>query len=362
MPLAQPIPSPGGDRARAAVRALTAPACVTVLLLLLAGPAAAQAVVGEPFDLKFTVRDATTGQPAVPERVVLDYVAGRLNTVLDTKPEAAAFTCAGIPVKDIGQYVVTCWYQGVPYWWQKRGSDLMAGPVALDVFSVTVAKANVAVTGLNLVVRHRDSTADLELMVEITNDARPQATVFAAEGTFALQLPEGTADVEATYIRGPEPTPVPVTLSGTRALLAMPLTPGANRLRLTARVPWNEPLAVPVGSDLPVAAWSLLSAPPSLVVEATGLQAADEQSVPGFARRAGPALAAGEVHTLRLAAGVQAGRPEPLFGDKPAAGGEAAPDGAAAGRNGKGGLSAPLAVAVLLIIIGALIFVRRRRS
>ncbi len=102
-----------------------------------AGPAAAQSTQGPPTDLQFTVRDATTGQPAVGERLTVAYIAGRLNTVLDTTPGGGSFTAPGVPIKDIGQYVITLWYQGVPYWWQKRGSNLIAGPVALDVFSVT---------------------------------------------------------------------------------------------------------------------------------------------------------------------------------------------------------------------------------
>lgn len=335
-----------------------------LLLAALAQPGAARAqgVVGDPTDLRFTVRNATTGQPAVAERIAIDYVAGRLNTILDTKPGGAEFTAAAVPVKDIGQYIITLWYEGVPYWWQKRGTDLLAGTIALDVFGVTASLESATVSGLNLVVRHRETTAELELMIEIANEARPQVTISQSSGTFDLMLPAGATGIEASYQRGPEPTPVTVTLNGTRATLAMPLTPGANRVRLVARVPWDGALEIPVGSNLPVAAWSLLTAPSSVAVETTELQAADETSAPGFARRAGPALAAGQVVNLRLLAGAPAGEPEPLFtteADSAAAEGDVA---ATAGTEDKRGLPLPLAGLAVLIIIGGLIFARRRRS
>jgi len=338
------------------------------LLLVVSAPfpgataARAQSAAGEPTDLQFTVRDATNGQPAAPERLTIAYIAGRLNTVLDMKPGGAEFTAPAVPVKDIGQYIVTLWYQGVPYWWQKRGSNLIEGPIALDVFGVTENREGVTITGLNLIVRYRETMADLELMVEIGNQAKPQVVVNRGSGTFELQLPAGSTNIEATYQRGPEPTPVPVTFSGTLASLAMPLTPGANRLHLTARAPWAGGLDLPVGSNLAIDAWSLLTAPPSMTVEAAEMQGPDEQSVPGFVRRVGPALAAGRALTARLGAGAAAGKAEPLF-ETPAPGDDPA-SGDSAGNKETGGRRFPAALAslVVLIIVGVVAVARRGRS
>jgi hypothetical protein len=324
--------------------------------------AVAQAVAGSPADLQFTVRDATTGQPAAAERLVIDYVAGRLNTVYDARPSGPSFTAPGVPVKDIGQYVLTLWYQGVPYWWQKRGSDLLAGPVQLDVFSVTEARDGVALTGLNVVVRQRGAAAEFEILATIANDARPQATVLRQGGTFELPLPAGATGVEATYRRGPEPTPVAVTVAGSRAALAMPLTPGANEVRLVARAPWDDALDLAVGSDLAIAAWSLLVAPASVTIEGAGLQAPDETSAPGYVRRPGPPLPAGESLAVRLRAGTPAGEPEPLFTSEPESATVAAAPAPGADDEKGGGLPLPLAALLVLIIIGALVLVRRGRS
>lgn len=340
--------------------ALGLAACLAAALA--APPARAQAVAGSPADLQFTVRDATTGQPATAERLVIDYIAGRLNTILDMQPSSPSFAAPGVPVKDIGQYVLTIWYQGVPYWWQKRGSDLLAGPVQLDVFSATEAREAVTMTGLNIVVRQRGDTAEIECLVEVTNDALPQATVLRTFGTFELPLPAGATAVEASYRRGPEPTPISVTVTGPRAQLAVPLTPGANHIRLVARAPWDGVLELAVGSDLALTAWSLLVTPASVTVESTGLQAPDETSAPGYVRRPGPALAAGETLVVRLHSGTPAGEPEQLFTAAPeTAAGDAAPAAAADDAGGRG-LPLPLAALLVLIIIGALVLVRRARS
>lgn len=357
IPRAVPVPAPILFMVLAVALAGGAPASLPAV-------ARAQAVDGSPADLQFTVRDATTGQPATAERLVIDYVAGRLNTVLDTQPPAASFTTPGVPVKDIGKYVLTLWYQGVPYWWQKRGDELLAGPVQLDVFSATGSLADVALSGVNIVVRQRGATAELEILATVTNDARPQATVLRDGGTFDLPLPPGATAVEATYSRGPEPTPVPITVAGARARLAMPLTPGANSVRLVAVVPWDGTLELDVGSDLPVAAWSLLVAPASVTVDGDGLQAPDEGSAPGYVRRPGPPLGAGESLVVRLHARVPAGEPTDLFTGGPAGGDTAtaaSPAGAPDGDGGRG-LPLPLAALLVLIIIGALVLVRRGRS
>jgi hypothetical protein len=333
------------------------------LLLALSGAtdAAAQAATGPPSDLQFVVRDATTGQTGTPDRVTIDYVLGTPNNILDMKPGAGDFTAPAVPVKDIGTYIVTVWYQGVPYWWQKLGSDLTAGPVTLDVFSTTVARDMVAIKGLNLVVQHRQTTAALELLAEVTNLATPQATVSGGSVTLELPLPAGATDVKASYLRGPEPTPVEVTVSGTRALLKVPLTPGSTRVHLTATAPWKGVLEIPVGSDLAVESWSLLTTPVSVGVDAVGLKAPDEAAVPNYARRAGPAIEAGSSVVVRLTPGTAPGAPEPLFSEPAPMGATGSATSAAKNAKG-GGFPLPLAAALVVVIIGALVLVRRGRS
>lgn len=355
-PMAAVRTAPAGRLARRAL-----PMLAGVLLAAMAGGALAQAVEGTPTDLRLVIHDATTGQSGKPDRVTIDYVLGTPNNVLDMHPAAGEFTAPAVPVKDIGTYIVAVWYQGVPYWWQKRGSDLTAGPVTLDVFSVTTARDQVAIKGLNLVVQHRETTASLELLAEVTNLATPQATVAGDGVTLELPLPEGATDVKASYLRGPEPTPIEVAVSGTRARLKAPLTPGSTKVHLTATAPWKGVLEIPVGSDLAIQAWSLLTNPASLGVDAQGLQASDEKSAPGYARRAGPAIAAGSSVVVRLTAGAGAGTPEPLF-SQPSPGAAAAPDKAGAGRARGGAFPLPLAAALVVVIIGALVLVRRRRS
>lgn len=352
---------PGRARPRSAATAALLPGLLCLLLALSgATDAAAQAATGTPSDLHIVVHDATTGQAGTPDRVLIDYVLGTPNNVLDMKPGSGDFTAPAVPIKDIGTYIVTVWYQGVPYWWQKRGGDLTAGPVTLDVFTVTQARDKLAVKGLNLVVQHRQTTAALELLAEVTNLAAPQATVSGGV-TLELPLPAGATDVKASYLRGPEPTPIDVTVSGNRALLKAPLTPGSTRVHLTAVAPWKGVLEIPVGSDLAIESWSLLTTPVSVGVDAMGLKAPDEAAVPNYARRAGPAVEAGASVLVRLTPGTAPGAPEPLFSEPAPV--DATGSSTAAAKDAKGGsFPLPLAAALVVVIIGALVLVRRGRS
>ena len=66
-------------------------------------------------------------------------------------------------------------------------------------------------------IRRQESLVRLEYMLQIDNAAKPQVTVLGRPATFELALPRGVSDIEASYTRGPDPTPVTVHASGHRA-------------------------------------------------------------------------------------------------------------------------------------------------
>jgi len=332
-----------------------------VLMLAAAGPGVAQtAEGGESVDLVFEITNATTGESGSVERLTIDYVTVRRNNVADFEPTGSVITAKAVPVKESGKYIVTVWHQGVPYWWEKRGRDLMAGPVILNVFDVTPSLEGVSFSGLNLVVRRQESLVRLEYMLQILNVAKPQVTVMGGRQTFELALPRGTSEIEASYTRGPDPTPVTVHFSGNHSGVLVPLTPGPNQIRLQAVVPWSEGLEIPVGSDIPVSAWSFLASPEWMEVGSTDMEENDSEKVPGYRRFAGFPLDSGEVVTLRLNSGQQvAGTAEELFTkDAPA---EKEDGGRTKMDEKKGGMQLPLIfVGVLIIVI--LVAAARRRS
>lgn len=298
------------------------PVLILTGLLLLAGilpqtcpPASAQSVQGAPVDLKFEVINATTGEPCGVERMTIEYMRTRRNGILDFEPRGSSFVAPGVPIKDVGQYIVTVWYQNVPYWWSLRGNQLMGQTTKLHVFDTTNKLDGVSIVGLNLVVRRQESLLKLEYMLQVENKATPQHTIIDGVATFELNFPADASQIEATYRRGPDPTPIPASTHGSKRLsLVVPLTPGLNHLRIEATMPWQENMEIPVGSTLEIVAWSLLSSPQWLEVDAMGLQETTDGEIPGFNRWIGPTLEAKRELSLLLTSGEYgAGEAEDLF-------------------------------------------------
>ena len=334
----------------------------SAVLILSAGltSAVAQTAEGQPQDLVFEISNATTGEPGTVDRMTIEYITARRNGVADFEPDGSAFTATDVPIIDNGKYIVTVWKDGVPYWWSKRGHDLVEGPVVLHVFDTVSSLEGVSMSGLNFVVRRQESLLRLEYMMNVTNEIKPQVTVNGSGSTFEIALPHEASEIKATYNRGPDPTDIPVTFSGTTCRLSVPLTPGQNQIRLEAVVPWNEGMVVPMGSDLPIKDWSVLASPEWLEVGSTDIEENDEKKVQGFRRFVGFPLEGGDTIDLRLNSGEHgAGAEEELFTkEAPAEQDDAT---AAEAESEGGGKPLPLIFMGLLIIV-IIVVVRRRMS
>lgn len=320
----------------------------------------AQGVVGTPVDLQFAIRDATTGRGGTVERLTIEYLSARPELVLDIQPADTTFVTPQVPIKAVGRYVVTAWKDGVPYYFSRQGSELTAGPLTLNVFDTTTDRGAVHITGMNVVARHEESLLHLEILVQVQNDTSPQATVVGTPGSFGLALPAGATGVTAEYHRALEPTPVATTRQGNLLELAVPLVSGANQVRLTGTVPWQEGLELTVGSDVPVDSWSLLVSPDWTEVVNLELEPDPDSSTGGFKRFRGPALEAGRVLAVRLGSGRTAAGPEEhLFASSEEESTAETPSAAPAGKKGGG---VPLPVIVALGIVVLVLVLRRRRG
>lgn len=272
----------------------------------------AQTAGGFAQDVRVQIANATTGQPGSCDRITIDYVSARLDNVIDIRPEGPEFTIPAVPLKEGALYLVTAWHQGVPYFFSKRGRELVEGVQVLHVFDTTADTGAVTIAGMNVLVRRQETLVRLEYMVQVQNQAKPQATVLGSPHTFALDFPAGAQEIAAFYHRGPEPTPIETAIDANGRLgLAAPLVSGITTIRIEAVIDWSEGLTLPVGADLPLQAWSLLASPQWLEVTGVGLDSGDDQSeVPGFRRFSGQPLAAGETLTVTLGGGEQKGGPQ----------------------------------------------------
>jgi len=344
-----------------AVAHLAAAALIAALVVTPGSKAHAQAAQGATADLEFAVHDATTGRAGTVDRLTIEYLSARPDLVLDIQPQDTTFTVSEVPIKGEGKYVVTAWKDGVPYYFSRRGSELTAGPVTLNVFDTTTDRSAVRITGMNVFARIEESLLQLEVLLQVSNDASPQATVVGSPGSFGLALPAGLTDVSAEYHRGLEPTPVRTAREGGLLELAVPLVSGTNKVRLTGTIPWQEGLVLTVGADVPVDAWSLMVAPDWAEVTNLELEPDPSGGAGGYKRFRGPELEAGRVVEVRLGSGRgTAGTTEKVFGS------EAAGDSAAAAATppapGKKGGGLPLAVIIALAVVVLVLVLRRRRG
>ncbi|MBU2502271.1 hypothetical protein KJ682_13145 [bacterium] len=338
--------------------------------LLLAGaagflPAAggAQTLDGFPEDVRFEIMNATTGQAGNCERLTIEYLAETAVVITDIRPADSVFTVESVPLIAGAQYVVTAWWRDVPYYFSFRGRDLAEGVHTLHVFDTTPDKSAVTVMGLNLVLQRQDTVLRLEYLLQIENATGPQLTVHDPGGTVVLALPAGAEDITAEYRRGLLPTPVPFHRTSPGKLgLDVPLVWGNNSVRVTAVVPWQEGMALEMGSDLPIAAWSILSTPSWLEVRGIGLESDNYQDAAGYSRHTGPALEANQVFAMTLMGGEHIQGPEgEIFAQADSAAAESSPEETADAPSGAGGATRLLLLGALVLLIVLLVASLKRR-
>lgn len=312
-------------------------------------------------DLSFEVINATTGKPGTIDRLEIIHYTATGDKILDTRPQGSSFTLPRVPLFEDQAYLVKAWKNDVPYYWQIRGGKMREKTTTLHVFDTSDDLSDVVIDGLTMVVKQTESLLRLEYMISIDNAQRPQMTVMRDPGTLEVILPPGAADVEAEYLRGPDPTPVPVKSLGARVAVQAPLTSGGNRIKITAVAPWTDGMIFPLGFNLPVQAWSLLASPEYLDIRSFELEPDLDNEIPGHQRLLGPELDAGQRFEFRLVGRTAAEPGEDLFtaeapGETDAAAGE---DTTAARESG----GPPFLLIIAGIVVGAIAVVLwRRRS
>lgn len=338
--------------------------------LLLAGaagflPAAAgaQTLDGFPEDVRFEIMNATTGQAGNCERLTIEYLTEAAVVITDIRPPDSVFTVPSVPLIAGAQYVVTAWWQDVPYYFSFRGRDLAEGVHTLHVFDTTPDKSAVTIKGLNLVLQRQATILRLEYLLQIENTTRPQQTVHDPEGSVVLALPEGAEDIAAEYRRGLIPTPVAFHRTAPGMLgLEIPLVWGDNSVRVTAVLPWQEGMVLEMGSNLPIAAWSILSTPSWLVVQGLGLESDNYQDAAGYSRHTAGALEANQGFAVTLKGGDHVQGPEgEIFARPDSTGLEASPAGTTGSPSGSGGPTSLVLLGALVILIALLVVSLKKR-
>ncbi len=275
--------------------------------------ALAQSITGDPVDLNFEIVNVTTGQPGSIERLQIQYSSTQISTILDIHPRGSQFDVPAVPIMERGKYIMTAWCQEVPYYWSLRGRHLLESPVKLHVYDTKSGVDDVAMIGLNLLIRQTESLLKLEYLLQVENTARPQVTLNGNPHVMIV-LPRDLESATLTFGNGPEPEEIQLTgLSGGLIALPVPLTSGRNMVRLKATMAWQNGMEIPVGANVPIQEWSLMATPENLSIQAFDLENADSAEIPGYIRFKGPAIAADESFRFRVASSPSGGSEEDLF-------------------------------------------------
>lgn len=264
-------------------------------LLALATAALAQDVVIEPQtgDVSIALVNGTTGAPGAADRLELRQIgyAMKLLAAADGVSDKVVFPA--VEMLPFRPYLAIATRGGVAYRAQMTGQEFLDGKtLTVHVFDETDDTAGVTVTGMNVVARRHADGCELEYILTIENESRPQRTIAAASSPLRFAAPALTSATAELY-RGPQPEDAEVTAADGLTAARIPLAPGTTRFVHKGFLAESGPVHLEIGANLPVAAWSLMVSPAELAVDARDLTR-DEGDYPGFGRWRGPALTAGQ--------------------------------------------------------------------
>jgi hypothetical protein len=208
----------------------------------------------------------------------------------------------------------------VGYHAQPKGQDFLDGkPIVVHAFEQTDDLAGVIITGMNVVVRARREAYELEFIVTVDNQSRPQRTLSARALPVQLLLPSGLRDVEVEVDNGPDPVTADLRpAAGGRRGVAAAITPGQARVSIRGALDADDPFEFSVAANLGVQAWSLLAWPAELSVRSFDLQKDHTNTYAEFSRWIGPALEPGQEVEVTVSRPV-ATAAEPVFSEQPEA-------------------------------------------
>ncbi|MBU8871614.1 MAG: hypothetical protein KOO60_12180 [Gemmatimonadales bacterium] len=316
----------------------------------------------EPSDITFRSINGTTGQPCTLDRLLLQESTMTMDEVADTDPIASVFTIGGVHLVDARAYVVTAWFQEVPYFWEFRGRFIDQDTNTIHVFSTTTETHGVVVSGLNVILKKQGSLANLEYILQIDNRIIPQTTVVDNTATFELMFPSAATGIEAAYHRGPDRTLIETRIIGNNRLgLKIPLVPGINRIHIQAKMEWQPDLEIPVGSNLPIESWSLLGSPPHLEFQCFELEPDPDHSSSDLRRFIGPELEAGREVVIRVDSNPPPAPESNLFSDSDSVSRASKQEDTSGSQARRNPVPIPL-LALAITLITLLVVIRLRRK
>ncbi|HOX25405.1 MAG TPA: hypothetical protein PLL30_12465 [Candidatus Krumholzibacteria bacterium] len=242
------------------------------------------------------VVDATSGESVRAERVLVREVGALMPAVAESTDVEGEVRFENQGVFNFKPYIVSAWVDGVGYHIQRTGQTFLDGePAVVRVFEQTDLLEGLVATGMNVVVRSRERGYELEYVVTVDNQSRPQRTLRGSALPVRVALPASIGEIEVEVDNGPDPLTAELrpTEDGLMGVAAS-LTPGEARITIRGLLPPGSRTEFAVATNLAVDQWSLLAWPADLDVRSVALTLDRDNTYPEFSRWLGRPLGAGE--------------------------------------------------------------------
>ena len=311
----------------------SAPFALLLAVLALAPVSLAGTVTG-------TIRNGTTGQPAVGVQVILIQLQGGMQPVDSTKTDAQGrfqFTNPGIG----GQMpmLIRAVYHDVFY-----HERLPAGRTSVDlaVYEPTDAPSSISVTAQAVILQPSGSDLVVGEEYSIDNKTQPPHTFYRADGSFLFSLPEGAQlqDVSASGASGMPVVQTTITKGANVQAIAFAFRPGESEVRISYKLPYPANHAkFKFASRYPVSRQAVFAAP-TVQIAADGFNpAGNEQGFNAYMRENVAANLAAEVSVSGTAP------PPPADSGAASASGDSSGDPSVNSRADEGSAQGPVASA-----------------
>lgn len=232
-----------------------------------------------------TIRNGTTGQPAVGVQVILIQLQGGMQPVDNTKTDSQGrfqFTNPGIG----GQMpmLIRAVYRDVFY-----HEPLPPGRTSVDlaVYEPTDAPSSIGVTAQAVILQPSGSDLVVGEEYSIDNKTQPPHTFYRADGSFLFSLPEGAQlqDVSASGASGMPVVQTTISKGANVQAIAFAFRPGESEVRISYKLPYpGDRTKFKFSSRYPVGRQAVFAAP-TVQIAAVGFNpAGSEQGFNAYMR------------------------------------------------------------------------------
>jgi len=244
-----------------------------------------------------TVKNGTTGKPAVDVEVILIQLQGGMQPVLNGKTDAQGQFTFDFPAIGTQPMLVRAVYRGVNF-----HQPLPPGQneVQVEVFDPSRDPKTISVDSHFVILQPNGSTLVVGEEYSIKNASQPAQAYFRPDGNFDFALPAG-ATLKQIAAQGPSGMPVvqaPIDRGKNIYSIAYAFRPGDNGVRFSYDLPYpGNSASVKLPTVYP-GARLVIVAPPSVQITGEGLQSGGQEQ--GMSLYSRDNLAANSILTVSV--------------------------------------------------------------